>query len=169
MGKSSLNLHIHSIHLKLKSYVCDQCKKSFTQEGNLKRHVNAIHLKPYECQQCKNSFTDERNMEQHSKKIHLNCTDCDYSSIWEKRMKIHVETVHQKARTHKCDQCKKSFSQKRHLSGSVWLRQPTEDLRFDLGISFYGFTRCSWTMPTLRKSPFVIRALLAPCAAVAVQ
>ena len=55
------------------------------------------------------------------------------------------------------------------LSGSVWLRQPVEDLRFDLGISFYGFTRCSWTMPTLRKSPFVIRALLAPCAAVAVR
>ena len=33
------------------------------------------------------------------------------------------------------------------LSGSVWLRQPVEDLRFDLGISFYGFTRCSWTIP----------------------
>ena len=56
-----------------------------------------------------------------------------------------------------------------NLSGSLWLRQPVEDLRFDLGISFYGFTRCSWTMPTLRKSPFVIRALLAPCAAVAVR
>ena len=78
-----------------------------------------LNLKPYECQQCKNSFTDERNMEQHSKKIHLNCTDCDYSSIWEKRMKIHVETVHQKARTHKCDQCKKSFSQNRHLNTHI--------------------------------------------------
>ena len=55
------------------------------------------------------------------------------------------------------------------LSGSLWLRQPVEDLRFDLGISFYGFTRCSWTIPNLRKSPFVIRALLAPCAAVAVR
>ena len=56
-----------------------------------------------------------------------------------------------------------------NLSGSLWLRQPVEDLRFDLGISFYGFTRCSWTIPNLRKSPFVIRALLAPCAAVAVR
>ena len=55
------------------------------------------------------------------------------------------------------------------LSGSLWLRQPVEDLRFDLGISFYGFTRCSWTIPNLRKSPFVIRAPLAPCAAVAVR
>ena len=57
----------------------------------------------------------------------------------------------------------------KELSGSLWLRQPVEDLRFDLGISFYGFTRCSWTIPNLRKSPFVIRALLAPCAAVAVR
>ena len=57
----------------------------------------------------------------------------------------------------------------KYLSGSLWLRQPVEDLRFDLGISFYGFTRCSWTIPNLRKSPFVIRALLAPCAAVAVR
>ena len=56
-----------------------------------------------------------------------------------------------------------------YLSGSVWLRQPVEDLRFDLGILFYGFTRCSWTIPNLRKSPFVIRAPLAPCAAVAVR
>ena len=55
------------------------------------------------------------------------------------------------------------------LSGSVWLRQPVEDLRFDLGILFYGFTRWSWTIPTLRKSPFVIWALLAPCAAVLVR
>ena len=55
------------------------------------------------------------------------------------------------------------------LSGSLWLRQPVEDLRFNLGISFYGFTRCSWTIPNLWKSPFVIRALLAPCAAVAVR
>ena len=37
------------------------------------------------------------------------------------------------------------------LSGSLWLRQPVEDLRFDLGISFYGFTRCSWTIPTYGK------------------
>ena len=55
------------------------------------------------------------------------------------------------------------------LSGSVWLRQPVEDLRFDLGILFYGFTRWSWTIPTLRKSPFVIRAPVARCAAVAVR
>ena len=55
------------------------------------------------------------------------------------------------------------------LSGSLWLRQPVEDLRFDLGILFYGFTRWSWTIPTLRKSPFVIRAPVARCAAVAVR
>ena len=55
------------------------------------------------------------------------------------------------------------------LSGSLWLRQPVEDLRFDLGISFYGFTRCSWTIPNLRKSPFVIWAPVARCAAVAVR
>ena len=30
------------------------------------------------------------------------------------------------------------------LSGSLWLRQPTMDLRFDLGISIYGISRCSW-------------------------
>ena len=57
----------------------------------------------------------------------------------------------------------------RMLSGSLWLRQPVEDLRFDLGILFYGFTRWSWTLPTLRKSPFVIRAPVARCAAVAVR
>ena len=61
------------------------------------------------------------------------------------------------------------YAHQPNLSGSLWLRQPVEDLRFDLGISFYGFTRCSWTIPNLRKSPFVIRALLAPCAAVAVR
>ena len=58
-------------------------------------------------------------MEQHSKKIHLNCTDCDYSSISESRLKTHVETVHQKARTHNCVQCEKSFSQKGNLNTHV--------------------------------------------------
>ena len=61
------------------------------------------------------------------------------------------------------------MSDKVTLSGSLWIRQPVEDLRFDLGISFYGFTRCSWTIPNLLNSPFDFQELLAHCAAVAVR
>jgi hypothetical protein len=37
-----------------------------------------------------------------------------------------------------------TFMNFQSLSGSLWLRQPTMDLRFDLGISIYGISRCSW-------------------------
>ena len=59
-------------------------------------------------------------MEKHAKKIHLNCTVCDYTSVFEKKLKIHVETVHQKAiKAHKCQDCNTIFSTKPNLSRHV--------------------------------------------------
>ena len=114
--ESNLKVHINAIHLKLEPYECDQCKKSFAHKHYLQQHVNLVHVRLYECEQCKKSFSDKRRLEQHAKKVHMNCTVCDFTSVFEKNLKIHLKTVHQKARTHKCDQCKKSFSLKRHLN-----------------------------------------------------
>ena len=104
-----------------KEFKCNDCGASFVFKSKLQCHINAVHLKlkPYECNQCKKSFSLKERMVQHAQKIHLNCADCDYSSISESRLKIHLETVHQKARTHKCDQCQKSFSRKGALNTHI--------------------------------------------------
>ena len=60
------------IHKKTKDCTCKFCEKSFTQKGNLKRHVNSIHKerKDYMCKFCGKAFSQNNNMKSHINKSH---------------------------------------------------------------------------------------------------
>ena len=66
-----------------------------------------------------------------------NCTDCDYTSIWERKLKIHVETVRQKGfqqkiKAHKCQDCNTFLIQNKiwqgMWTGFTWKLSPWKSL-----------------------------------------
>ena len=96
MKKHPKQKHVHTVHLKIRPFECEQCQKSFIKKNHLKDHINAIHLKikPYECHQCKMSFAQKSQLNTHVK-------------------------IHQEIKAHKCQYCNKLFSRKHNLSGHV--------------------------------------------------
>ena len=37
--------HIKSVHEKIKDLSCDECERTFSQQGDLKMHIKSIHEK----------------------------------------------------------------------------------------------------------------------------
>ena len=46
---------------------CDICKATFTQRGNLTRHIQAVHdrKQPFSCTKCERKFAQKVNMLNH--------------------------------------------------------------------------------------------------------
>lgn len=68
----NLRRHINSSHLRIKSFICDQCNKHFVSKQNLKEH-HFIHTgeKPFPCDEpgCVKSFRQVSQLSIH-KRIH---------------------------------------------------------------------------------------------------
>ena len=64
--------HFKEMHLKLTSFKCLHCEKSFTQKGNLRIHVKNIHkkTKDYTCKFCGKAFAQKINLRVHVDRMH---------------------------------------------------------------------------------------------------
>ena len=87
-------------------FSCSICGNGYSQEGYLKRHLEAKHGKKPdrgpECDECGKVFANSKTLEKH-KKTHLKCKTCkaDFETIEEARN-------HQKEHTY-CKICQKEF------------------------------------------------------------
>ena len=107
-------------HMKLQHEIqnmCPKCELTFTEEVNLRRHLeNALkdgHEK-YSCDQCTISFCTRTTLSRHLETKHdgignFECHKCSVNFESKDALKLHKEKIHC-SETFKCDDCEKSFT-----------------------------------------------------------
>ena len=86
--------------IEKRQYVCDICEKKFNTDTNLRRHFYAIH-----------NVSSMTNSQQ--------CNICTKAFNTQQKLTLHIHTVHESHKDHKCESCRKSFSQAIHLKGHI--------------------------------------------------
>ena len=75
-AKSSLNLHIKSVHKSIR-VACNTCGKLFSQISTMKRHVRVVHEhKKIPCPfQCRKTFSGNTDVKKHVNRFHYGIGD----------------------------------------------------------------------------------------------
>ena len=97
------------------------CSKSFSESGNLKKHIYRIHEghKYYKCRSCGKSFSEEGCLKKHIYRIHeghkdYKCELCGKSFSKAKILKKHIRTVHEGFKCGKSFSCKSNLTMHKH-------------------------------------------------------
>ena len=89
--------------MKIENYeihACNYCKRKFTLENSLRRHIETIHPKSaHSCGQCESSFTDQTSLDHHIQSVHdggtkLSCRHCQEKYSSKAGLKFHMKRVH---------------------------------------------------------------------------
>lgn len=109
-----LSSHNRTVHLKLRTYECSECDKTFGKKSGLDRHTLTVHqkIKAYKCdvEGCFGAFGERSQLTKHLR-THLD-KDVSYCSFCKENfddIKGHFETEHEDI-THWCKICLKKFS-----------------------------------------------------------
>lgn len=95
-------------------YVCDHCSMQFMYERSIERHIRH-HFRivmPFVCQLCKKSFSQHNLLRHHNQRFHLKrkyeCPDCNkcFKSVW--TVQKHAIKAHNQPVRH-CIPCDKIF------------------------------------------------------------
>ena len=108
---------------KEKTFQCsyDGCDKSYTNKGNLKRHIDTIHkkIKNFECDKCEFKFYKKTKLKRHINSVHLKiknfeCDKCEYKCNTNTNLKRHINICTGKENIssgeYKCRECLKDMN-----------------------------------------------------------
>ena len=105
-GAELLNLKTLQAHKRFqhrgKFYPCDQCDYKPKQLNSLKLHKNAIHEGiRYQCKECDYKASSKQLLTIHTTGRHgvgikQYCTLCNFSTATKYRLRMHIESVHEK-------------------------------------------------------------------------
>jgi len=116
------------LHTKEKIIACDflDCKITFANKDNLKRHIKNVHMKekPDQCSQCLKTFSDKSQLSRHIEIVHkkvkpYQCSQCLQKFSVKSSLKQHIASLHNGEKPHECSQCLKKFSKKTTLSRHI--------------------------------------------------
>ena len=120
---------------KMEKIKCDQCEKVYYGKSNLERHILSVHLKiKFPCEICGIEYSQENNLNQHlilihhhekGKKKRVKCDQCDKSfatrgalHLHKQNSESHVLNVHEKIK-YPCQLCWKLFHSESDLASHV--------------------------------------------------
>ncbi|KAG5271060.1 hypothetical protein AALO_G00175440 [Alosa alosa] len=100
------------IHTGKKPYKCPDCGKDFAFLQNMRTHQRLHQQKPFRCTQCRKGYSDEDQLQRHmlshtGDKPHK-CHLCNKSFGLAYLLRDHMNT-HTGERPHRCQECNKSF------------------------------------------------------------
>ena len=80
-------------------YLCDQCDKQFTHQGDLTRHIQSKHEGvKYACNQCDYQATHPGTLTRHIQSVHEGvkyaCSQCDHQATTQSHLKKHFQRKH---------------------------------------------------------------------------
>ncbi|KAM7345538.1 transcription factor grauzone-like [Cochliomyia hominivorax] len=124
-NKYLLSNHVHAVHLKVNSKICDICGKSLCSAEYLERHMLEHEGKPaptFSCDICGLILTSMKGLKRHKTAIHpigghqeYTCTICSKVSSNINAHKWHIKFSHEMGYDHKCKICDKAFKKARTL------------------------------------------------------
>lgn len=123
-GKLVKGIQMHMlIHTGERRHKCSYCCKSFTQSGQLKRHINShLNIRNHKCPEpgCERTFVDPSSVTKHlvvhnKEDRKFQCSLCGSRFNRLGALRYHEKT-HRQERNHSCDICKKSFLAKYDLT-----------------------------------------------------
>ena len=77
--------------------VCTKCSKSFDNKSKYKAHMVSVHLKKLiNCDECHKVVKNKKHLHNHKKihKEHLKCEICDYTTLENRNLTIHMHRKH---------------------------------------------------------------------------
>ena len=119
-NRSTLKIHIRSIHLKEKRFKCNDCEFKTNIKESLTKHMRShTNEKPFECNTCGKMFSSQSSLSFHKRSIHLkekrySCSICDYKSNQKSRMDEH-EGTHSIVKFLVCKKCENQFENRKQL------------------------------------------------------
>ena len=140
--KSSLKVHIKTVHEGKRDHKCKECDKSYTQKATLDAHISAIHTQiKQQCPKCEMSFTTKRHRRDHLNRVHgeekEKCFVC-YKMICKSLLEDHIKSKHEfytkydlgygivdhnlknpEQKRYQCNQCDKSYTQRGTLNQHI--------------------------------------------------
>ncbi|XP_044732434.1 zinc finger protein 808-like isoform X2 [Chrysoperla carnea] len=99
-ARSSLRVHILSVHLNIKNYECMYCGKMFASTAIRNTHIKLAHLKlkRFSCDYCDKQFTRkdaaQKHKLKHTQERPFKCKVCDKLFRYSENIRRHMKQVH---------------------------------------------------------------------------